>query len=128
MAITKVLLIDDEPHIRKIGQISLARVGGYEVLLAASGPEGLALAVSARPDVILLDVMMAGMDGPMTLAELRARPETAHIPVLFMTASAQGSEISRYRSLGAAGVIGKPFDPMTLPAQIAALVGEARAS
>jgi two-component system OmpR family response regulator len=127
MAIAKVLLIDDEPHIRKIGQIALTRVGGFVALLAASGPEGIALASSERPDVILLDVMMAGMDGPMTLLELRARPETAHIPVLFMTANLQPGEVSRYESLGAAGVIGKPFDPMTLPAQIAAIVG-ARAS
>jgi CheY-like chemotaxis protein len=123
MAITKILLIDDEPHIRKIGQISLARVGGFEALLAASGPEGIALAVRERPDVILLDVMMAGMDGPMTLSELRARPETAHIPVLFMTAHL--ADAGRYERLGAAGVIAKPFDPMTLPAQIVALVGGA---
>src|ERR1700722_17056135 len=102
MAIAKVLLIDDEPHIRKIGQIALTRVGGFVAILAASGPEGIALAASERPDVILLDVMMAGMDGPMTLLELRARPETAHIPVLFMTANLQAGEVSLYERLGAA--------------------------
>jgi CheY-like chemotaxis protein len=116
--IRKVLMVDDEPDIRKIGQISLAHVGGWEVVLAASGPEGLEAARRERPDLILLDVMMPGMDGPATLAALRAEEATRDIPVIFMTAKAQRAELERYVALGARAVIVKPFDPMSLPDEI----------
>jgi len=119
----KVLLIDDEADIRKIAKLSLEAIGQHETLLAASAQEGIALAASERPDLIILDMMMPGMDGISTLAALRATPETARIPVIFMTAKVQRSEAEHYKSLGAAGVIAKPFDPMTLPAEIAAIVG-----
>ena len=71
-----------------------------------------------NPDVILLDVMMPVMDGPATLSRLRANPMTADIPVIFMTARAQARELDRFRSIGAVGVIAKPFDPMTLAASV----------
>ena len=71
MDIRKVLLVDDEEDIRTIGNLSLARVGGWETALAASGTEALALVQSFRPDLVLLDVMMPGMDGPTTFAALR---------------------------------------------------------
>jgi CheY-like chemotaxis protein len=118
MAIAKVLLVDDEPNIRKIGELSLKKVGKWAVVLAASGPEGIELAEREQPDLILLDVMMPGLDGPATLVELKSRPETAQIPVIFMTAKVQKHEIERYHAAGAVGVIPKPFDPMSLPAQI----------
>lgn len=116
--IRKVLLVDDEPDIRRIGQLTLERVGRWEVVLASSGAEAQALAERERPDVILLDVMMPTADGPTTLAGLRASPATADIPVIFMTAKVLEHEVMRLRELGAAGVIAKPFDPMTLPAEI----------
>ena len=126
-SIAKVLLVDDEPDIRKIGEMSLRRVGGWDVVLASSGREAVALAASARPDVILLDVMMPDMDGPTALAELRARPATAEVPVIFITAKVQKHEIDRYLSLGVAGVIRKPFDPLGLPADVLRIVeGRAR--
>jgi len=115
MPIARVLVVDDEPHIRRIGELALRSVGGLEVHLAASGAEAVELAAAERPDVILLDVMMPGMDGPTTLGTLRERPETARIPVIFMTAKVQKHEVERYLRLGAAGVIAKPFDPMRLP-------------
>ncbi len=114
----KVLLVDDEEDIRKIGNLSLKAVGKFETVLASSAAEALALARSERPDLILLDVMMPAMDGLATLAELKRTPELSAIPVLFMTARVQRDEIDQYLSLGAIGVIQKPFDPMLLPTEI----------
>jgi CheY-like chemotaxis protein len=120
--IRKVLMVDDEPHIRRIGELSLRGVGKWQVVLAGSGKEAVELARRERPDVILLDVMMPGMDGPATLAELRDSGETAAIPVIFLTAKAQRHEVERYRMLGAAGVLTKPFDPMTLPDEVRTII------
>jgi two-component system OmpR family response regulator len=120
----KVLLIEDEDDIRRIARLSLTRVGGMEVVDAASGIEGVRRAEEERPDAILLDVMMPGLDGPSTLAALRSNPNTAGIPVVFLTAKAMPTEMTRLRDLGARGVLTKPFDPLTLPAQLkAALEG-----
>jgi len=123
--INKVLVIEDEPHIRRIGELSLKGVGKWEVVLAASGAEGLAAAASTQPDVILLDVMMPGMDGPTTLAELRAQPNTSNIPVIFITAKVEKHEVERYLALGAAGVISKPFDPLKLPREVEQIIERA---
>jgi two-component system OmpR family response regulator len=120
--LSKVLLVDDEPDIRRIGQISLEHVGQWKVVQAQSGVQALSVAVEERPDVILLDVMMPELDGPGTFARLRDNPATATIPVIFMTAKAQPHEVASYRALGAAGVIAKPFDPMTLPAEVRTIV------
>ena len=122
MLIRKVLLVDDEDDIRTIGQLSLSRVGKWETVLAANGDEALEKAAREKPDLILLDVMMPGMDGPTTFAKLRAQEATAHTPVIFMTAKIQKQEVARYLELGAVGVIGKPFEPMTLPAEIKKLL------
>ena len=116
----KILVIDDEPDIRKIARLSLSRVGGMEVVEAGSGPEGVRKAEAERPDAILLDVMMPGIDGPETLALLRAGESTSKIPVLFLTAKAMSAEIGRLKALGARAVLTKPFDPMTLPAEVKA--------
>lgn len=121
----KVLLVDDDKDIRVIGQMSLADVGGMETVLAGSGEEALAVAAAEQPDVIMLDVMMPGMDGPTTFRRLREEPATASIPVVFMTAKIQRHEVQRYLDLGAIGVIGKPFDPMGLPAELRDLVRRA---
>ena len=123
MPIRKILLIDDDEDIRTITSVALSSVGGWETVLAGSGPEGVSLAVSARPDAILLDVMMPGMDGFMTLEALRANSSTHHIPVIFMTAKVQRREVGRYHPLGVSGVIAKPFDPMTLADEIRGLIG-----
>ena len=122
MTIRKVLLVDDEDDIRTIGQLSLSRVGGWQTVLASSGAEAVTKAATEGPDLILLDVMMPGMDGPTTLGKLRAQEATAKTPVIFMTAKIQKQEVARYLELGAVGVIGKPFDPMTLPAEIKRLL------
>ena len=86
--------------------------------VANSGKDALVAADGWQPNIILLDVMMPVMDGPATLSRLRDNPNTAGIPVIFMTARAQTRELDRFRSLGAIGVIPKPFDPMTLAASV----------
>jgi CheY-like chemotaxis protein len=119
----KVLIVDDEPDIRRIARLGLARVGGMEVVEASNGAEGLLRAKEERPDAVLLDVMMPAMDGPTTLARLREDPATAGIPVVFLTAKAIAAEVDRLKSLGAAAVLTKPFDPMTLARDLRAALG-----
>lgn len=123
----KVLLVDDDEDIRMIGQMALQEVGGFEVVLASSGAQALVVAAAERPDVIVLDVMMPGMDGPTTFRRLRDDEATAAIPVVFVTAKVQRQEVQRYLDLGAIGVIGKPFDPMSLPDELRAIVARAAA-
>lgn len=118
MPIKKILLVDDDHDLRRIGQLSLRNVGKWHVLLATCGAEALHLARVEQPDVILLDVMMPEMDGPSTLSRLREDELTARIPVIFLTAKIQCHEASDYLRLGAVGVIIKPFDPMTLPSDV----------
>jgi two-component system OmpR family response regulator len=124
MPIEKVLLVDDDQDLRRLAQLSLCNVGKWRVLLATGGAEALALARVEQPDVILLDVMMPGMDGPSTLMRLLAHDETRCIPVIFFTAKVQMHQINEYIKLGARGVILKPFDPMTLPFDVERLIGE----
>jgi CheY-like chemotaxis protein len=114
MTAIRVLHVEDEPDIREIVQLSLGLDQALSVRSCASGTEALAMAADWSPDMILCDVMMPVMDGPATLARLRECPQTVDIPVVFMTARAQARELEHLKSLGAAGVIGKPFDPMTL--------------
>ncbi len=125
MAIRKVVLCDDDPDIRAIGEMSLRDVGGWEVTCVSDGEAALEAARRERPDFILLDVMMPTLDGPGTFAKLQDDPACRDIPVVFMTAKAQPHELRGYTELGAAGVIAKPFDPITLPDEIRALVGDA---
>ncbi len=119
----RILIIDDEDDIREIAAMSLETVAGWEVIVANSGAQGLLRAASYKPDAILLDVMMPGMDGPTTFRELRKNPATANIPVLFLTAKVQASDRQRFADLGIEAVLVKPFDPMTLSTQIAATLG-----
>ena len=118
----KVLIIDDDADIRMIAGLSLRRVGGMDVIEAASGLEGIQKAQAEKPDVILLDIMMPTLDGSETLAALRSQPATAATPVIFLTAKAAGAEVERLMALGATGVLIKPFDPRTLSRDVRALV------
>lgn len=110
----KILYVEDEPDIRTIARISLETFGGLHVRMCSSGKEALAVVGEFAPDCILLDVMMPDMDGPTVLKTLRQMPACAHIPVIFMTAKVQPSEVAQYKEIGALGVIPKPFDPMKL--------------
>ncbi len=115
----RLLLIEDEDAIRTIAAISLERIGGWTVIGASSGQAGLEAAQDDGPfDAVLMDVMMPGLDGPATLARMRDGALPSHVPVVFMTAKTGESEHRRLLSLGAKGVIAKPFDPMALDRQL----------
>lgn len=125
MPLQRILLIDDEEDIRTIAELSLTAVGGWEVSQASNGQEGIARALADRPDLILLDVMMPGMDGPAVFDQIRKIEALGDVPVIFMTAKAQKREVESYKALGAVGVIVKPFDPMTLPDSIRTIISDA---
>jgi CheY-like chemotaxis protein len=114
----KVLYVDDEDDIREVAVFALELDPDIEVRSEASGTAGLATAASWRPDAILLDVMMPSVDGPTTLLLLKSNDATRKIPVIFVTAKAQPSEIIEFIDLGARDVITKPFNPMTLAAEV----------
>src|SRR6202051_757218 len=118
----RILHVDDEPDIREVVEISLGLDPVFVTRSCGSGEEALVAAVDWQPDIILCDVMMPVMDGPATLMQLRENALTANIPVIFMTARAQTRELDRFRSLGALGVIPKPFDPMTLAVSVRSYV------
>ncbi|SDV99910.1 response regulator [Marinobacter mobilis] len=118
MELKRILYVEDEPDIRAVTELALVSLGGFEVAVCESGEEALKRAVSFSPELILLDVMMPHLDGPETLQALRQLPGIAEVPVVFMTAKVQSSEVEAYKDLGAADVIAKPFDPMTLSDQV----------
>ena len=122
-----ILYVEDDPDIQMVAQMALEVVGGFTLRTCSSGQEAIEAATQFSPDLILLDVMMPHMDGPGTLAALRALPATAGTPVIFMTAKVQAAEVTYYKSLGAVGVIAKPFDPMQLPQQVRQLWQEGQA-
>ncbi len=125
MSLKRILYAEDEPLIQAVAKLALEKVGGFEVLICNSGAEALEKVAAFAPDLILLDVVMPGLDGPATLQRLRQDPATAAIPVVFLTANAQPGEVAQYKSLGAMDVVAKPFNPMTLAAQIRAIWNKA---
>lgn len=117
-----VLFVDDDANIRTVARIGLEGLTDWEIDEAASGYEALKKAAERVPDLILLDVMMPGLDGPATFKSLKASLPLKAVPVIFVTAKVQNEEIQQYIRLGAAGVITKPFDPMTLPDDISSIL------
>jgi two-component system, OmpR family, response regulator len=117
-ALQKILYVEDEADIQAVAKLALEMVGGFTVKICSSGEEALREAEAFAPDMILLDVMMPGIDGPNTLLGLRKIPALAATPVAFMTAKVQPQEVASYKALGAKDVIPKPFDPMTLAEQV----------
>ena len=114
-----LLCAEDDPDLRMILEAALG-FGGLDAVIFESGVEALAHIKDKghTPDLILLDVMMPGLDGPETLLAMRKLPKTAHTPVIFVTARVQPSEVQAYLDLGAIAVIAKPFDPATLANRI----------
>ncbi len=116
--LNRILLVEDEPDIRKIVQVSLQDIGGFTLETCGSGHEALEITKVRKPDLMILDVMMPVMDGPDTLREIHKVYNLKDIPVIFLTAKVQPHEVEKYLELGVIGVISKPFDPITLPQQI----------
>jgi CheY-like chemotaxis protein len=117
-----ILIVDDEQDIREIARFALSLGEDVKVVEAANGLEGIQVASDLRPDAILMDVFMPEMDGPAVLKQLQSNPGTAEIPVIFLTARSQPAEVDQLKRLGAAGVINKPFDPMTLAEDVQAVL------
>jgi two-component system OmpR family response regulator len=119
--LTRILYVEDEPDIRAVAQIALENIGGFTLNICSSGPEAIENALTFKPDLLLLDVMMPGMDGVTTLQELRKLSGLERTPAMFMTAKVQPQEIEQLLKEGAIDVIPKPFDPMTLSENIKSL-------
>src|SRR3569833_891649 len=114
----RILIIDDEDDNREVAALSLEATAGWEIIAANSSAAGIKAAAEQKPDAILMDVMMPGMDGPTTFRQMQQNPNISGIPVLLLTAKVQGVDQRRFADLGVAGVLFKPFDPMTLAQQI----------
>jgi CheY-like chemotaxis protein len=114
----RILLAEDDPAIREVTETALHEIGGYRIETCGTGDEVLPLARRVSPDLLLLDVMMPGMDGVAVFEQLRDDEDFAGTPIVFLTAKAQPAEVRRYRELGAADVIVKPFDTLDLPNRI----------
>lgn len=114
----RILMVEDDPDIALLGQIALQDIGGYEVMLCGSGDEALERLAEFKPDLALLDYRLPGMNGDELLGALRERPEGRDLPAIFLTASVMPDRVSHLLGLGAADLIAKPFDPMTLAVRI----------
>lgn len=123
MPAKRILVIDDEKNLCTVIQTCLEYLGGWEVLTALSGSDGLSLAQTQHPDAILLDVMMPDLDGLTLFRELQNHPTTQAIPVIFLTAKVFTTDLDQFEQLGVVGVIAKPFDPLTLARQVAEVLG-----
>ncbi len=118
----KVLHVEDDTDIRDITQMALSITGDYDLLQCSSGEDALNQVEQFKPDVLLIDLMMPGMNGPQTLNRMRQIPSLSKVPAIFMTARAQSSDIENMYEQGAAAVICKPFDPISLGDQIKAVL------
>ena len=115
------MVVDDDDSIREVAEMTLQLLAGWQVTTAGAGSEALELLRELRPDAVLMDVMMPGLDGPSTVLSLRADPATADLPVIMLTAKDISAD--RRRELGLSGVLSKPFDPLTLPDEISRILG-----
>ncbi|MGG6239747.1 response regulator [Nodosilinea sp. AN01ver1] len=119
----RVLIVDDEDDIRDIVQAALEELAGWQTLGAGSGQKGLALAQQSKIDAILLDISMPNMDGFEIYRQLQTHPATQNIPVIVLTSKVLARDRARFTALQVAGLITKPFNPLTLAQQIADLLG-----
>lgn len=117
----RIAYVEDEQDIQTVAKLALEMVGGYEVEILSSGHEAMIRLPQLKPQLVLMDVMMPGMDGPSTLRAMRENPALVDLPVIFMTAKAQMMEVQELKALGALDVITKPFDPMDLANKVEAI-------
>lgn len=117
-ALVNILYVEDDPDVQEVAKMALEMLGGYTLKVCSSGGEAIAAVENFTPDLILLDVMMPGMDGPTTLKRLREKPGLAKVPAVFMTAKVMADDIDHYKALGAQDVIAKPFDPLALASRV----------
>lgn len=120
-SLKRILYVEDEPDIQVVARLALENIGGFTLKVCSSGNEAVGAAAEFAPDMIVLDVMMPGLDGPTTLQELRKIRSLANTPAVFMTAKVQPQEVAHYKRIGAIDVIVKPFDPITLSSSLTAV-------
>ena len=120
----KILIIEDDEDVRSVASLSLKLIGGLQVVEAEGSAQGVKLAATEKPDAILLDMLMPEMDGSQTIDVLKRNPDTAAIPVVFLTTRTLSSDSEEMKNLGAAGILHKPFDPMTLASQIREIINQ----
>ncbi|MBE9126450.1 MULTISPECIES: response regulator [unclassified Coleofasciculus] len=122
MSAKHLLVIDDETNLCSVIQACLETLGGWNVVTAETGKEGLLKAETYQPDAILLDIMMPDMDGITLFQTLQQNPVTQHIPVVLLTAKVLTDDLAQFNELGITGVIAKPFDPLRLIQQVRELL------
>ncbi|HSF73795.1 MAG TPA: response regulator [Microcoleus sp.] len=119
----QILIVDDQEHLRELVQLCLEDLAGWNTLVAASGQECLEILQTERPNAILLDISMPGMDGFAVYEFLQSNPITRSIPVILLTARVMSSDIANFAEMGVAGVIRKPFEATALPGKVAEILG-----
>lgn len=119
--LNRILYVEDEEDIRRIARLSLERFGKFTVEVVGDPLKAMDAIAAFGPDLVILDWMMPGMDGPTLFRRIKENECTKHLPVVFMTAKASGAELAELRQLGAAGTISKPFAPKDLPEQLRAI-------
>ena len=124
--LSRILIVEDDPDIQTVTRLALEKLGGFELDVCISGEEALLSVPKFKPDLILMDVMMPRLDGPHTVQALREIPGLETLPVIFFTAKTQTTDMAEFRKMGVLGVIPKPFDPMSLSAEIERIWTSAR--
>lgn len=119
--LNKICYVEDDEDIQRIVRLSLERIGKMTVETVSNPLEAIDRITAFTPDLVMLDWMMPGMDGPTLFKRMKERPDTGKLPVVFITAKASQSELDELLRLGAAGTISKPFQPKDLPDQLRAI-------
>jgi two-component system OmpR family response regulator len=119
--LTRVCYVEDDEDIQKIVRMSLERIGKISVEVIGDPMIAIEAIKAYKPELVMLDWMMPGMDGPTLYRKMKETPEVRDLPVVFITAKASQKELDELRTLGAAGTISKPFSPRDLPAQLHAI-------
>lgn len=128
MNVVRVLVVDDDEMIRTIVKLALEKLGGHTVLALSSGHQAVQSAPAFMPHLMILDVSMPVLDGPETLEALRAQPGLDKVPVVFLTGHTRANDVGRYRMLGVADVVAKPFKPQLLCQRVNAALARASAA
>jgi len=116
--LNRICYVEDDEDIQRIVRMSLERIGKMTVQVVGDPAQAIETIKAFKPDLVMLDWMMPGMDGPTLFRKMRETPEVKHLPVVFITAKASSSEMDELRAMGAAGAISKPFSPKDLPDQL----------
>jgi CheY-like chemotaxis protein len=119
--LNRICYVEDDEDIQRIVRMSLERVGKMTVEVVGDPTMAIEAMTAFRPDLVMLDWMMPKMDGPTLFRQMKQRPETSALPVVFITAKASPRELDELLTLGAAGAISKPFNPKDLPDQLRAI-------